>query len=239
MPRLRPRLAAHEEGAEAGHVVQVEADLARRARAASRGAGRRRGRPGRRPSAPPNGREAPMPPRARAIAGQDERDQDAQRRKGIDGLRVEVGLLDHPGPDDHRAEDRPERGDEREPAAEPLGDDREQRDRDERGRVVEEDERPARPGHEAVVTDVVELGDRQAGVGDPHRQGDDAEEDPDRQDLGEARAARRAQSSRDPAYSRPGRTCRVPSRSPFRVREPPAGQVQFVWLPSGEPRSRR
>jgi hypothetical protein len=182
MPWWWPRWTARRSGCPG-----VEAELAGQPRHGAQHEDERQHRPGHVPASPegPRGRDSAA---REGDNGEGERHQDAQGRDRVDRLRIEIRLLDDPGHRDDRAEHSRDGCDERGPTSQPLRQNREHADGDERGRVVEEDEGTPCAGREAGAADVVELLGGKAGVGDPHLDGDDAEENPDGQDLGKARA---------------------------------------------------
>ena len=107
----------------------------------------------------------------------DARDDDGQGDAGggdrVHGFGVEVALVDDSRPEHGCAEDDP--GDRRRSGrtGKTIDEQEERPDRDERRRVVEEDERATRPSRDAAVRNVVQLGRGDARVcdeyGDRHR----------------------------------------------------------------------
>src|SRR5262245_31539065 len=120
-------------------------------------------------------------PSTRDVERQHERQQDAERRQGVEQARVEVRLANDTGPDDNGAE---ERGHDNEaPMRHPLvehGQDGNSRERD---REVDENECAAQPSFDPAPRHVVQLRRRQPAVCDDHFYRDDREQGPHDQNL--------------------------------------------------------
>jgi hypothetical protein len=165
-----PRL---EQPAENGDAVEVEAEL---------GGDPRRGEDdehgGERDPEPVT---AGVARRLGAVGEQreDEDDRDAGGGHDVDPPRVEIRLLHHSRHGEDPAEDGCDHRRRAGASRKAPGDDREHRERDERGGEVEVDEHAAEPGAEARAADVVELIRRQARIRHEHRHEGGGNERPD------------------------------------------------------------
>ena len=191
--RLRQDLLRHEDAPKARHVAGVEPRVRKDPRD-----------PGDQKDDDERGRDtvarsvANEGADARAAHGgkcQEEGDPDADGGERVRRLGVEVGLIDHAGPCDRRAQERRgDRGRDRRPACgrrgrrrqEAVGRDGQQRHGRDRDGPAQQHEDTRRAGADPGTGDVVEDVGGQAGVGDPHHRGDDGEDGPDRERLVQA-----------------------------------------------------
>ena len=180
--RLGRDRAGLEDPAEHRDAVQEEPELRRDVR---RGEEQRDGAHDQPGTVACQARPHPLRPSAASSPGcQRDGEHDPDDGEGVRPLRIEVALGLDAGVGDRRAEgERDERDEVGATILEPIGDDRQHRDRREGGRKADEDECATGSADEARVRDLPQVLRRDAPVGLENRDGSQSEQEPDHPEL--------------------------------------------------------